>query len=244
LEPINYNSEDNSEVVCVMGVKKIGDIVMIQLADIDSNIYLIGNAIIDTGTGFNFTRLRDVLRIFKMPMDNVKRIINTHYHFDHIGGNGYFTGAEIWIHEADAPVLENGDKETSVAEFFGGNMHKMKVSRKLKDGEKFNLGNTEFEIVHVPGHTPGSICLYDKKQKLLITGDTVFSNGVGRTDLDGGDFEQLKNSLAKLSKMDIQKILPGHGPVVEKDGAKLIASLLKAAKPPVEDDESEDESPV
>ena len=227
-----------------MGVKKIGEIVMIQLADIDSNVYLIGDTVIDTGTGFNFTRLRDVLRVFKMPMDTVKRIINTHYHFDHIGGNGYFTGAEIWIHEADSSVLENGDPETSVAEFFGGKMHKMKISRKLKDGDKIVLGSSEFEIVHVPGHTPGSICLYDKKQKLLITGDTVFSNGIGRSDLEGGDFEQLKKSLEKLSKMDIQKILPGHGPVVEKDGAKLIASLLKVAKPPSDDDEIEDETPI
>ena len=222
-----------------MGVKKIGEIVMIQLADIDSNIYLIGDTVIDTGTGFNFTRLKDVLRVFKMPMENVKRIINTHYHFDHIGGNGYFTGSEIWVHEGDASVLENGDAEIAVAEFFGGKMHKMKVARKLKDGEKIKLGTMEFQIIHTPGHTPGSICLYEPNQKLLITGDTVFSNAVGRTDLEGGDFEQLKNSLSKLSKMDIQKILPGHGSIVEKDGAKLIAGFLKTLKPPAEGEDEE-----
>lgn len=227
-----------------MAVKKIGEIVMIQLSDTDSNVYLIGDTVIDTGIGFNFTRLRDVLRVFKMPMDNVKQIINTHYHFDHIGGNGYFTGAEIWIHEADAVALENGDAEATVAEFFGGKMHKMKISKKLNGGESLKMGNTEFEVVHTPGHTPGSICLYDKKQKLLITGDTVFANAVGRTDLDGGDFEQLKKSLERLSKMDIQKILPGHGPIVEKDGAKLIAKLLKAAKPPSDDEETDDEQPI
>lgn len=227
-----------------MAVKKIGEIVMIQLSDTDSNVYLIGDTVIDTGIGFNFTRLRDVLRVFKMPMDNVKQIINTHYHFDHIGGNGYFTGAEIWIHEADAIALENGDAEVTVAEFFGGKMHKMKISKKLNGGESLKMGNTEFEVVHTPGHTPGSICLYDKKQKLLITGDTVFANAVGRTDLDGGDFEQLKKSLERLSKMDIQKILPGHGPVVEKDGARLIAKLLKAAKPPSDDEETDDEQPI
>ncbi len=228
-----------------MGVKRIGEIVMIQLSDTDSNIYLIGDTIIDTGVGFNFTRLKDVLRVFKMPMENVKQVINTHYHFDHIGGNGYLTGAQILIHEADAPVLENGDAETAVAEFFGGSMHKMKVARKLKDGEQIKLGTMEFQIIHTPGHTPGSICLYEPKQKLLITGDTVFSNGVGRTDLDGGDFEQLKKSLEKLSKMDIQKILPGHGPIVEKDGAKLIGGLLKILKPPAEDEEIDDfEHPI
>jgi len=220
-----------------MGVKKIGEIVMIQLSDTDSNIYLVGDTVVDTGTGFNFTRLRDVLRVFKMPMDTLKNIVNTHYHFDHIGGNGYFTAAQIAIHEADATILEQGDAETSVAEFFGGNMHKMKVARKLKDGDVLKIGAREFQVVHTPGHTPGSICLYDKKDKLLISGDTIFANGVGRTDLPGGDFEQLKGSLQKLAKMDIQKILPGHGPIVEKDGAKLIGNLLKAAKPPTEDEE-------
>ncbi len=220
-----------------MGVKKIGDIVMVQLSDVDSNIYLVGDTIVDTGVGFNFTRLRDVLRVFKMPMDTIKTIVNTHYHFDHIGGNGYFTAAQIAIHEADAPVLENGDAETSVAEFFGGNMHKMKVAKKLKDGDIIKMGSRELQIVHTPGHTPGSICLYDKKDKTLISGDTVFANGVGRTDLPGGDFEQLKVSLQRLSKMDVQKILPGHGSIVEKDGTKIIGNLLKAAKPLGEDEE-------
>jgi len=220
-----------------MGVKKIGDIIMVQLSDVDSNIYLVGDTIVDTGVGFNFIRLRDVLRVFKMPMDTIKNIVNTHYHFDHIGGNGYFTAAQISIHEADAPVLENGDAETSVAEFFGGNMHKMKVARKLKDGDVVKMGAREFQVVHTPGHTPGSICLYDKNDKTLISGDTVFAGGVGRTDLPGGDFEQLKGSLQKLSKMDVQKILPGHGPIVEKDGTKVISALLKAAKPPAEDEE-------
>ena len=220
-----------------MGVKKIGDIVMVQLSDVDSNIYLVGDTIVDTGVGFNFTRLRDVLRVFKMPMDTIKTIVNTHYHFDHIGGNGYFTAAQIAIHEADAPVLENGDAETSVAEFFGGNMHTMKVAKKLKDGDIIKMGSRELQIVHTPGHTPGSICLYDKKDKTLISGDTVFANGVGRTDLPGGDFEQLKVSLQRLSKMDVQKILPGHGSIVEKDGTKIIGNLLKAAKPLGEDEE-------
>jgi len=225
-----------------MAVKKIGDIVMIQLSDTDSNVYLIGDTVIDTGTGFNFTRLRDVLRVFKMPMDNVKNVINTHYHFDHIGGNGYFVNSGIMVHEADAPPMEQGDAEVTVADFFGGKMHQMKIARKLKDGEKLKIGSSEFDVVHTPGHTPGSICLYEKKNKLLISGDTVFATGVGRTDLDGGDFEQLKASLQKLSKMDIQKILPGHGPIVEKDGAKLIGNLLKVAKPPSdsEDDDGED----
>ncbi len=220
-----------------MGVKKLGDIILVQLSDVDSNIYLVGDTIVDTGVGFNFIRLRDVLRVFKMPMDTVKNIVNTHYHFDHIGGNGYFTAAQIAIHEADAPILEQGDAETAVAEFFGGNMHKMKVARKLKDGDVVKMGVREFQVVHTPGHTPGSICLFDKKEKLLISGDTVFANAVGRTDLPGGDFEQLKASLEKLKKLGVEKIYPGHGEVVLAGGSKKIELLLKSLKPPAEDEE-------
>ena len=81
-----------------MAVKKIGNILMVQLSDVDSTIYFNKDTVIDTGVGFNFTRLMDVLRVFKSSLDSVKTIINTHYHFDHIGGHGDLTNSKIWIH--------------------------------------------------------------------------------------------------------------------------------------------------
>ncbi len=194
-------------------IKRIGNIVLIQLSDIDSNIYLVGDCVIDSGTGFNFTRLFDVFRIIKKSPNDVKWVINTHCHYDHIGGNGYFLNAKIAIHETEAQVLEKADVVLSNAVFFNGKLHSMKVEKRLKEGDVLD----GLKVVHTPGHSPGSICLYDPKEKILFSGDTIFSDGVGRTDIKGGDEEALAASLEKIQKIDIKKLLPGHGePLLEK----------------------------
>ena len=209
--------------------QKLGDIVLIQLSDMDSNIYLVGDTVIDSGTGFNFTRLRDVMRILKKEMEDIKQVVNTHGHFDHIGGNGYFTEARVLIHKSDAHIIENADIEQSAADFFDGKLHPRKVDRKLEDGDIIKIGGMEIEVIHTPGHTPGSVCLYDKKGKLLFSGDMVFADGVGRTDFINSEPEVLQKSLEKISGLDIKKILPGHGPVFDK------ANLNKVIKTVSED---------
>lgn len=209
-------------------MKKVGDIVLINLSDIDSNIYIIDDVAIDSGTGFNFTRLMTLLGMQKKKLDDIKQVINTHEHFDHIGGNGYFTNAEILIHEDGAPVIEEGDVEISRADFFDGKIHKRSVDKKLKDGDKIKIGKRKFKVIHTPGHTPGSICLYCKKDKLLISGDTLFADGVGVTDVPGGDPDALEKSLAKLAKLDVKMILPGHGDIVEKGGSKVIKEIISS----------------
>jgi glyoxylase-like metal-dependent hydrolase (beta-lactamase superfamily II) len=207
--------------------KRIGDIILIQLSDIDSNIYIMGDTVVDSGTGFNFTRLYTLLKMLKLKLDDFKTVINTHCHFDHVGGNGYFLNASVAMHEADAPVLEKGDAELSKAEFFDGKLKPKKVDQKLKDGQKLKIGKREFEVMHTPGHSPGSICLYCKKEKLLISGDTLFSDGVGRTDIPGGDPAALEKSLDRLGKLAVDKILPGHGDPVIKGGSKIIKEITK-----------------
>jgi hydroxyacylglutathione hydrolase len=220
-----------------MAVKKIGNIIMIQLSDVDSNIYLNKDAVVDTGTGFNFTRLMDVLRVFKTDFESFNTIINTHYHFDHIGGNGFFSKAKIHIHADDATPLEKGDPEITVADFFGGNMRPMKIEKKFKEGDKIKFGDLILDVIHTPGHTPGSVCLYEPKNKLLFTGDTIFANGFGRTDLPGGNTDQLKASVQKIlkSKLSVDRILPGHGPTIDKDPLKVVEKNFKAFNP--EDDD-------
>ncbi|MBU0530585.1 MAG: MBL fold metallo-hydrolase [Candidatus Aenigmatarchaeota archaeon] len=202
-----------------MGIQKFGNITLIHLSDIDSNIYVIGDTVIDTGTGFNYTRLRDVMKMLKMPMSDVKWIINTHCHFDHIGGNGYFLNAKIAAHEVDANIIETGNKELSAADFFDGNPHPKVLDKKLKDGDVIKAGSTELQVIHTPGHTTGSICLYDKKNQFLFSGDTVFENAIGRVDFSNSDPTAMKESLQKLSKLAIKKVFPGHGSVFDK--AKL-----------------------
>lgn len=206
-------------------MKRIGDIVMFSLSDMDSNIYLIGDTVIDAGTGMNFTRLITLLGTQKKSLSDIKQVINTHGHFDHIGGNGYFLNAKVLIHEKDAAIAEKGDAEASVADFFEGKLKPRKVDQKLKDGDILKIGAYSFRVIHTPGHTPGSICLYDEKARLLVSGDTVFSDGVGRTDLPGGDEGQLHDSIEKLRGLRIDKILPGHGQLVLEKGSKVIAGL-------------------
>ena len=205
-------------------VKKINSrIIMINISDLDSNIYLIdGKTIVDSGTGSNFVRLYEIFKKLNLDFDNIGNIVNTHMHWDHIGGNGFFKNAKIHIHEKDADVLERGDSEKSNAMYFNGNMKPMKVEKKLKDGDEV-FG---FRVIHSPGHTPGSVCLFDPKDKILISGDTIFSDGVGRTDLPGGNEADLEKSIERLSQLDVEIILPGHGEPVLKDGKKAINNII------------------
>ena len=211
-------------------IKKLGDIVLVQLSDVDSNIYILGDTVIDAGTGMNFTRLMMLLRTQNRKLSDFKQVVNTHEHFDHVGGNGYFLNAKVAIHEKGAPVLEKGDAKASMADFFDGKLNPRKVDQRLKDGDKVKIGSREFQVIHTPGHSPGSICLYCQKERLLVSGDTLFSDGVGRTDTPGGDPDVLGESLEKLAKLQVEKILPGHGEPVLKNGSKVIREILASTE--------------
>ena len=141
----------------------------------------------------------------------ITKIINTHGHFDHIGGNRYYikkTGARLLIHEADYFYL--GKNVNRLIEFFkGGRSIKHEVEL-LHDGNFITVGNTEIEVIHTPGHSPGSICLYFKGN--VFTGDTLFTEGTGRTDFAGGCGETILKSIKGriLSLPDETIIWPGH----------------------------------
>ena len=211
-------------------IKRIGNnIVLLKLSDSDSNIYIIDDVAIDSGTGFNFSRLYTLLKVLKKSVADIKQVINTHGHFDHIGGNGYFINAKVAIHENDADIIETGDIERSVADFFDGKLKPRTVDMKLKEGDVLNIGGMELEVIHTPGHTPGSICLYNRKDGILFTGDTIFANGVGRTDLPGGDPNALRESIEKLKKLDVKIILPGHGEPVLENAKNVIENAAEMA---------------
>jgi len=88
------------------------------------------------------------------------------------------------------------------------------------------IGNLNFEVIHTPGHSPGSVCLYWPDRKTLFTGDVVFNQGVGRTDLPGGDGEKLKESIRKISRLDVDYLLTGHGDIVA--GEEAVKQNFKA----------------
>jgi len=222
-------------------IKRICDIVLLQVSGTDSNIYIIGDHAVDSGTGLNFTRMYQLLKAAQIDPKSIKVVVNTHTHYDHVGGNGYFLNAKTAMHEADAPALENADAEMCMVDYFDGKLKPRSVDAKLKDGDRLSIGGYNFQVLHTPGHTPGSICLYDASKKILISGDIIFADGIGRIDVPGGDPDAMQVSLDALAKLKVDKILPGHGEPVQSGGGAVIAKLAKAGvSVPDEDSEEED----
>lgn len=145
----------------------------------------------------------------------VKYIINTHGHADHIAANDAIqqaTGAKVLIHYEDAGMLTNAQLNLSM--YLGNNIVCRPADRLLDDGDTITIGSIEFKTLHTPGHTPGGICLLSDANKVLIAGDTLFAESVGRTDFPGGSSSQLFNSIKDqlLNLDDAVRVLPGHGP--------------------------------
>ena len=144
------------------------------------------------------------------------KLLNTHCHIDHVFGNKFIAekyklGLEINKH--DLPVLQ---ALGAVGRQYGlATEDSPMPSVYLNEGDKIKFGNSEMEIFFTPGHSPGSICFYNKQQKFVIGGDVLFYGSIGRTDLPGGDFDTLINSIKqKLFKLeDDFKVYSGHGPV-------------------------------
>lgn len=144
----------------------------------------------------------------------VKYIINTHGHADHVLGNMRVkeaTGAQILIHEADAGMLTNGQRNLSA--FIGGSVSCGPADTLLKEGDVIRIAaGLELTVIHTPGHTPGGICLLT--DNVLFSGDTLFAESIGRTDFPGGSYNQLITNIKEklLALDDAVKVLPGHGP--------------------------------
>lgn len=198
----------------------------------DSNIYIIRdklNLMIDTGTGKNSEKIKNNFENKEFNFEDLDAIVNTHFHFDHIGGNPDFLdlcNCEIWASEDTAEILREGNEEKTFAMVFGNTIDPMEVSRVLKDGEEIKIGEVTLKIIATPGHTHGDISLYEPNEKKLFSGDTVFKGGIGRTDLPHSNKQQMKHSLEKLSSLEVKSLYPGHGPIAEKNGNKYIRQGL------------------
>ena len=144
---------------------------------------------------------------------NVKYIILTHAHGDHIGALDVVkseTKAPIYIHGDDEGMLK--DKNRNFTSMMGGKAIEMGPDELLNDGDVLKIGDIELTIIHTPGHSRGGICIHTGDT--LISGDTLFAGSIGRTDLEGGDYGQLIQAVKQklLPLDDSTKVLPGHGP--------------------------------
>jgi hydroxyacylglutathione hydrolase len=212
-------------------------VIHLEVGDLGTNCYIVyceatkNAAVIDPGGNAS-----DILQAIDEQKLTVRYIINTHGHADHMGDNAAIkkaTGAQILIHEQDAGMLTNarhnlsafrGDSiacvlpwrvvpPASQSAFIGDSIDCEPANRLLADGDFIDIGTTvRLQVLHTPGHTPGGISLL--ADGILFSGDTLFSESVGRTDLPGGSYEQLVRSIkGKLLGLDDEvKVLPGHGP--------------------------------
>src|SRR5687768_12559330 len=145
----------------------------------------------------------------------VQLLLNTHCHIDHVLGN-YFVKEKfrtrLLIHAKDEPVLKAQKVYASNYGFF--KYHEALPDGYLEEGDTLKLGDEVLSVLFVPGHAPGHVAFYNKKNKIIISGDVLFYNSIGRTDLPGGNYDQLISSIhEKLFTLpDDVKVYPGHGP--------------------------------
>jgi glyoxylase-like metal-dependent hydrolase (beta-lactamase superfamily II) len=162
--------------------------------------------------GDNVARIHE--RLTKSGL-KLKQIIVTHAHIDHVGGAlklKRLTGAPILLNENDLPLLEMMDTQ---AAWLGVRPPEVAPpDAGLADGQIVGLEHYPAQVLHTPGHTRGSICLHFAPLKLVIAGDTLFAGSIGRTDLPGGNFDQIMDSIHSrlMTLPDQTRVLPGHGP--------------------------------
>jgi glyoxylase-like metal-dependent hydrolase (beta-lactamase superfamily II) len=195
---------------------------MVVVGALETNCYLVycektlECAVVDPGA--------DPEKIFRAIADkNLKPVtlINTHGHVDHIGANKDIKDrfdVPLLIHEADVPLLQNA--LLSEIAFLLGAQASPDPDSFLREGDEIRFGESRLQVLHTPGHSPGSVSL--KGEGLLLSGDTLFCGGVGRTDLPGGSWDELVRSIQeRIFTLDGQtRVYPGHGPSTSVDQEK------------------------
>lgn len=202
----------------------------------DSHVYIIGRpesgdlSMIDAGVAGKGSYKLDAIKSSGIEISNIKRIIMTHTHFDHISClpeiRKEIPDAELWVHSAEAELLEKGDERA----VYGMDMFKnmcqtqyglkdgmfnLTVDRKLNDNDMLEIGSMTWEIMHIPGHSAGAIALYDPLHKILIPGDVIYADyAIGRFDLYGANPSQHRDSLYRLAELEVDMLLPGHNRIM------------------------------
>jgi glyoxylase-like metal-dependent hydrolase (beta-lactamase superfamily II) len=163
--------------------------------------------------GDDIEQVLDLVREHKLT---VKQIVITHAHIDHVGGAMKLkkaTGAPILLNQSDYALLKMLDVQ---AAWIGmPNPGTVSIDQSLENGDQIAAGSLAAQVLHTPGHTEGSVCLYFAPEKKLLAGDTLFAGSIGRTDLPGGSYKKIIQSLHErvLVLPDETVVVPGHGAV-------------------------------
>ena len=196
---------------------------------LENNVFLVfcektkNGAIIDPALGSS-----TALFLAKELGLKIKWVLNTHGHPDHTIEDAFAikeTGARLAIHRLDEYRLSQNSK--IVTPYLSAKQEPVAADKTFTDGEKIAFGTVKLKAIHTPGHTEGSSCFFEEKTKTLFSGDTLFKNTYGRTDFEGGNAEQMKQSLKKIYAMLPKKtlVLPGHGEFTTIGAEKWIEKL-------------------
>lgn len=198
----------------------------------DSNVYVVSGErplLVDTGTGLKVEEtLQDIDAILEGR--KVTSIVLTHRHYDHVGGAWRIQlehGSKTYMLPADAEPVRGGDSDSTLGLQYGGKIMPMEIED-AAEGMIISTGDHSFEVISTPGHTVGALVLYERETGILISGDTVFSGGVGRWDLPTGDRGALVRSLRKLLELELTDLYPGHGPVAEGKARDQVEYALRS----------------
>jgi hydroxyacylglutathione hydrolase len=159
--------------------------------------------------------IEEIVAILQKHSLKVKAIVITHAHIDHIGGAAKLkalTGAPVHMNQEDAELYDRLEMQ---AGWLGVETpDRTAIDTEAREGDSLKLGNAEFQVLHTPGHTQGSISLWIPAENKLVAGDTLFRDSIGRTDLPGGDGRQILRSIhTKLMTLPADAtVIPGHGP--------------------------------
>jgi glyoxylase-like metal-dependent hydrolase (beta-lactamase superfamily II) len=187
------------------------------------------NVLIDSGLDNNFSKLQRSLLTLGIKVRDIDIVINTHEHFDHIGANRYFQDyALIAAHQFAAIKIAVEDRYVTMYKSGDLNEPPLKVHLWLEDKCRLDLGNYILEVVHTPGHTSGSVCIYEVNSKVLFTGDTVFAEGTLSYISESGSVGDYINSIGRLGTIKVNEIYPGHGAISKKPEEHMQKAILNA----------------
>jgi len=190
-------------------LKKVSDkIWQISFPNFGSNIYLLEDSktIIDTGSRENKEELLHDLKKLNLVPSNIKKVLLTHLHFDHIGNLSLFKNAAIYASKEEIASLNKNAEGTVLAAFDSEIISELKKIRLIPLPKSI----ARLKVLLTPGHSAGSVCFYMQKEKILFSGDTLFEQGIGRLDLPTSKPEKMKTSLNKLKKLKHKILCPGH----------------------------------
>ncbi len=183
--------------------------------------------LIDTGYISCFSETKSLITALGVELSDVSLIVNTHTHCDHIGGNHIIqqkSGCDITLHKIGKHFIDTRDDWSTWWRYYHQEADFFTCTQSLEDGQTINVGPHQFEVIHTPGHAADGIVLYHRRDKILISSDTLWEkdNAVMTLRIEGSAaLFQMLESLRKIESLDVRKIYPGHGPSFSDMGTSL-----------------------